>query len=170
MMRRYLPCALLGVLAMAAALGLGLGVAAAPLGLPGACPNTQLGVRVTSGGSEASQPFVIIAVTNKGALCFVDGYPRITAVSGHKVQGPDAATSDKGDRRGRLRAPQSRSASSHFERRFRCFVCIGDHHWIGHLLHNHRTRRHPAWPLHAAPWVGAHRRKRVVRVTHPTVG
>jgi len=73
---------------MAAALGLGLGVAAAPLGLPSACPNTQLGVRVTSGGSEASQPFVIIAVTNKGALCFVDGYPRITAVSGHKVQGP----------------------------------------------------------------------------------
>lgn len=88
MMRRYLPWALLGGLAMATALGLWLGLAAAPVAIRSTCPNTQLGARVTSGGSEASQPFVIIAVTNKGARCFVDGYPRITAVSGHKVQSP----------------------------------------------------------------------------------
>lgn len=72
---------------MAAALGLGLGLAAAPMAIPTACRNAELGARVTAGGGEASQPFVIVAVTNDGPSCSIKGYPRIVAASGHTLQG-----------------------------------------------------------------------------------
>jgi hypothetical protein len=82
MMRRYLPWVLLGGLAMAAALGLGLGLAGAPVAIAPACQNTELVARVTGGGGEASQPFVIVAVTNDGPSCSIEGYPRIVVASG----------------------------------------------------------------------------------------
>ena len=72
---------------MATALGLGLGLSAAPVVIPTACRSTGLGARVTSGGSEASQPFVIVAVTNDGPSCSIKGYPRIIGAVGHTLQG-----------------------------------------------------------------------------------
>ena len=47
------------------------------------CHDTQLRASVTSGGGEASQPFVIIAVTDNGPSCSINGYPRIVAASGY---------------------------------------------------------------------------------------
>ena len=53
-----------------------------------ACRSNELGARVTSRGSEASQPFVIVAVTNDGPSCSIEGYPRIVVIAGHTLQGP----------------------------------------------------------------------------------
>lgn len=49
------------------------------------CQPTRLHARVTSGGAEASQPFVIIAVTNGGPPCQIDGYPWIVSALGHET-------------------------------------------------------------------------------------
>ncbi|MGD0393892.1 MAG: DUF4232 domain-containing protein [Acidimicrobiales bacterium] len=51
------------------------------------CQNAQLRARVTSGGSEASQPFVIIALTNNGPSCSINGYPRIVSALGSVLSG-----------------------------------------------------------------------------------
>jgi hypothetical protein len=58
----------------------------APGGVP-TCQNTQLGARDTSGGGEASQGWVTIAVTNNGPTCGINGYPRIVAALGHTLSG-----------------------------------------------------------------------------------
>ncbi len=47
------------------------------------CVGAHLEAHVVSGGAEASQPFIILAVTNRGPTCSVDGYPEIVAASGH---------------------------------------------------------------------------------------
>jgi hypothetical protein len=60
----------------------------APVSIKTACQDTQLRANVISGGSEANQPFVTIAVTNYGPSCGFDGYPRIIAATGHSLQGP----------------------------------------------------------------------------------
>src|ERR1700722_19396808 len=52
------------------------------------CAAAQLESRVASGGSEASQPFVIIEVIDNGPWCSIGGYPRILAATGHALQGP----------------------------------------------------------------------------------
>jgi hypothetical protein len=51
--------------------------------LASACQTANLTGRETSSGSTASQPYVIIAVTNHGPSCTIDGYPRIISASGH---------------------------------------------------------------------------------------
>jgi hypothetical protein len=58
-----------------------------PVGVQTACQSTQLYARNTSGGGEASQPYAIIAVTNNGPSCSINGYPRIVAVLGHVISG-----------------------------------------------------------------------------------
>ncbi len=87
-MRRYVPWLLLGVLTVAAAVGLGLGLAEAPASSYAICQSDDLGVRITSTGSVASQPWTTIAFTNNGNPCSIEGYPRIVAASGHTYQGP----------------------------------------------------------------------------------
>ena len=49
------------------------------------CDSTHLQARQGLGGSVASQPFVIIAVTNAGPVCRVNGYPGIASVVGHET-------------------------------------------------------------------------------------
>jgi len=87
MMRRYVPWLLLGVLTVAAALGLGIGLAEAPASSYAVCQSDDLGARITSAGSVASQPWTTIAFTNNGNPCSIEGYPRIVAASGHTYQG-----------------------------------------------------------------------------------
>jgi hypothetical protein len=55
----------------------------------GTCSASQFVSRVTSGGSEANQPWLIIEVTNHGPWCSIEGYPRIIAATGHSLQGPN---------------------------------------------------------------------------------
>jgi hypothetical protein len=86
-MRRYVPWLLLGLLTAAAALGLGLGLAEAPASGDAVCQSDELGARITSTGSVASQPWSTIAFTNNGNPCSIEGYPRIVAASGHTYQG-----------------------------------------------------------------------------------
>jgi hypothetical protein len=61
--------------------------AIAPVSIQTACQYTHLRAHVTAGGGEASQPFVVIAVTNKGPNCVVEGYPLIAAALGHTLTG-----------------------------------------------------------------------------------
>ena len=49
------------------------------------CQGANLHAQVTSGGGEASQPFSIIAVSNSGPTCLINGYPRIVSASGHEA-------------------------------------------------------------------------------------
>ena len=86
-MRRYVPWLLLGLLTVAAALGLGLGLAETPASSSAACQSDELGTRVTTPESVASQPWLTIAFTNNGGPCSIEGYPRIVAASGHTYQG-----------------------------------------------------------------------------------
>ncbi len=51
------------------------------------CSGSQLASRVTSGGGEASQPYLIIEVANNGLRCSIEGYPRIVEATGHTLQG-----------------------------------------------------------------------------------
>ena len=53
----------------------------------GTCSASQFASRVTSGGSEMNQPWLIIEVTNDGPKCSIEGYPRIVAATGHSLQG-----------------------------------------------------------------------------------
>jgi len=55
---------------------------------PRPCSASQLVSRVAAGGSEGSQPWLIIDVTDNGSRCSIDGYPRIVAAVGHTLQGP----------------------------------------------------------------------------------
>jgi hypothetical protein len=50
-----------------------------------ACISSHLTARTVSGGGEASQPFIVVAVTNHGQTCSIDGYPDIAAASGHSA-------------------------------------------------------------------------------------
>jgi hypothetical protein len=58
-----------------------------PVSVRKACQSTQLEARSTSGGGEASQPYVIIAITNNGRSCSISGHPRIVAAVGHVISG-----------------------------------------------------------------------------------
>jgi hypothetical protein len=51
------------------------------------CQDTHLGPRASSGGSESSQGWVTIALTNNGPSCRIDGYPLIVAALGHTLSG-----------------------------------------------------------------------------------
>jgi hypothetical protein len=53
------------------------------------CQSTQLRAHATSGGGEASQPFVAIAVTNRGPSCAIGGYPLIVGAWGHTLSGAE---------------------------------------------------------------------------------
>lgn len=57
------------------------------------CSTSHLASRVTSGGSEMSQPWLIIEVTNNGPPCSIEGYPRIVDATGHSLQGPSQTLS-----------------------------------------------------------------------------
>ncbi|HKE64901.1 MAG TPA: DUF4232 domain-containing protein [Micromonosporaceae bacterium] len=46
------------------------------------CTGGQLVASVTDGGAVANQPFAIIALRNRGAACYLDGYPTIAAAYG----------------------------------------------------------------------------------------
>jgi hypothetical protein len=60
------------------------------------CSASQLTAHVVSGGSEASQPWLIIDVTDHGPRCSLDGYPRIVAATAHPWRGPSQALSIRG--------------------------------------------------------------------------
>ena len=48
-----------------------------------ACVRSHLTTHEVSRGGEASQPCIVVAMTNHGPTCSIDGYPGITAASGH---------------------------------------------------------------------------------------
>lgn len=49
------------------------------------CDDADLRIRQFSGGSEASQPYAIVAVVNSGPTCQIDGYPGVESVQSHEV-------------------------------------------------------------------------------------
>lgn len=56
---------------------------------PRICPSRQLTAKVVGGGSEMSQPFLDIELTNQGTTaCHLRGYVSLTAV-GHPLHGPN---------------------------------------------------------------------------------
>jgi hypothetical protein len=57
------------------------------------CSESRLTAHVVSGGSEASQPWLIIDVINHGPRCTIDGYPRIVAAIGHSWNGRNQSLS-----------------------------------------------------------------------------
>ncbi|HEU0241668.1 MAG TPA: DUF4232 domain-containing protein [Micromonosporaceae bacterium] len=46
------------------------------------CTGGQLVASVTDGGAVANQPFAVIALRNRGAACYLDGYPTVAAAYG----------------------------------------------------------------------------------------
>lgn len=50
------------------------------------CHVSHFEARQASSGSEASQPFVIIALVNHGPRCSIDGYPKVISASGRTQQ------------------------------------------------------------------------------------
>jgi hypothetical protein len=53
------------------------------------CQSAHFEAHAGSGGSLMSQPWEIIAVTNEGPRCSIEGYPRLTSALGHSPQGSD---------------------------------------------------------------------------------
>jgi hypothetical protein len=52
------------------------------------CHVSHFEARQPSSGSEASQPFVIIALVNNGPRCSIDGYPKVVSATGQMQQAP----------------------------------------------------------------------------------